>query len=62
MYGVPDGRVRSGKCNGMVTDRKIILVVPIILNLMVPIILNLTVPIMVKIFSLGSNLVSSITS
>ncbi len=54
VYVVPVGRVRSGKCNGMVTDRKIILVVPIILNL--------TVPIMVKIFSLGSKLVSSLTS
>ena len=55
VYGVPEGRVRSGKCNGMVTDRKIILVVPIILKLAVPIV----VPIAIFYFqlSLGSNLV-----
>ena len=46
--GIPEGRVRSmgGSRMGKV----------------VPIILKLTVPIMVKIFSLGSKLVSSLTS
>jgi|LakMenE01Jun11ns_1017448.scaffolds.fasta_scaffold9489903_1 hypothetical protein len=62
VYGVPEGRVRSmggshmGKeSNGMVTDRKIILVVPTILKLAVPIV----VPIAIFYFqlSLGSNLV-----